>query len=241
MESNNRYERGVATLAALLNYWLNRGGISHDQMTALANWALGERTTLDGGVVSRLRNGKQTRGAGLAHLDALAAANRAIWSWQVQGQQETLKELGPFTGWGVTTELLDDACWLPRPEQPEQPLTLGDWAELLMGRLTPDYLNGQISLGQASRMNESLAQLLDDLAADRGWGPREAIRQYLEAYPAQDVGRRQRLRDLLMGEPLTQPELELEMAALAEMLRRVRGLERFTPGELQGELLSDRR
>jgi hypothetical protein len=37
---------------------------------------------------------------------------------------------------------------------------------------------------------------------------------------------------------LTADELEGEMAALAEMVRVVRGLEEFTPADLQRELLS---
>jgi hypothetical protein len=44
-----------------------------------------------------------------------------------------------------------------------------------------------------------------------------------------------------MGEPLSHKELESELAALAEMVRVVRGLESFTPAQLQAELLSDRR
>jgi hypothetical protein len=48
------------------------------------------------------------------------------------------------------------------------------------------------------------------------------------------------LKELLMGEQFTQSELELELAAIAEMIRQVRGVTSYGPGELQQELLSDR-
>jgi hypothetical protein len=40
---------------------------------------------------------------------------------------------------------------------------------------------------------------------------------------------------------LSHQEQESELAALAEMVRQVRGLETFTPAQLQAELLTDRR
>jgi hypothetical protein len=84
--------------------------------------------------------------------------------------------------------------------------------------------------------------LLDDLAAEQGWGPREALREFLAAYPASSSNVRQaRLKELLMGEPLSHKELESELAALAEMVRQVRRLDTFTPAQLQAELLTDRR
>jgi hypothetical protein len=39
----------------------------------------------------------------------------------------------------------------------------------------------------------------------------------------------------------TASELELEAAALAEMFREIRGVESYTPADLQAELLSARR
>jgi hypothetical protein len=40
---------------------------------------------------------------------------------------------------------------------------------------------------------------------------------------------------------LTASEVELEAAALAEMFRAIRGVDSFTPADLQAELLSARR
>lgn len=39
--ASERHEQGVAALAALLNYWLGRSGMSHDQLVAIAAWGLG--------------------------------------------------------------------------------------------------------------------------------------------------------------------------------------------------------
>jgi hypothetical protein len=44
-----------------------------------------------------------------------------------------------------------------------------------------------------------------------------------------------------MGGDIQGTELELELAAFAEMLRSIRGLDSFTPADLQEELLSVRR
>jgi len=239
MNSHNSYERGVANLAALMNYWLGRSGLSHSDLDAIASWGMGERAMLDGGLISRVRNGKQSRGAGLRHLDALSQANYALWLWHVHGPETAIKRLGPHSGWGITPELLDGAQWLPCADDEAQPLDLGDLALLLVGRLELPYLAGQVSAGQAKRMNDRLGEVLDELVAEHGWSPREAWQQFSEAYPATDTPRRERLRDLVMGEPFTQSELEMEMAALAEMIRRIRGLEAYGPAELQSELLSD--
>lgn len=78
-------------------------------------------------------------------------------------------------------------------------------------------------------------------AAEQGWGPREAVQRFTAAYPSRDPGRQRKLRDLITGAAeLTATELELETAALAEMFRAVRGVQSFTPADLQAELLSVR-
>lgn len=235
-----RQERGTQSLAALFNYWFARSpNVGHRPLAAIIHWSINEATGFDSGILSRIRNGKQTRGAGLMHLDAFAQANRAIWVWHTQGEQAALREYGPFSSFGVQPEWLPDASWLPKADDPTQPLDLGDFANLLAGRLELPYLNGKLSAGQAKRANDRLAELLDNLAAEQGWGPREAMKRFAEAYPPTDHARVHRLRELLMGEQLSQAELELELAALAEMIRQVRGVTSYGPGDLQQELLSD--
>jgi hypothetical protein len=237
-----RLELGTQRIADLFNFWFARSpGVGHRPFAAIIHWAINEATGFDSGILSRIRNNRQPRGAGLQHLDAFAAANRAIWMWQTQGEQAAIREYGPFSSWGVVPEWLSDAAWLPKPDDETQPLDLGDFANIQLGRLELPYLSGQMSAGQAKRANDRLAELLDDLAADNGWGPREAVQQFIQAYPPTDHARQYRLKELLMGEAFTQAELEMELAALAEMIRHVRGLKTYSPGDLQAELLSDRR
>jgi hypothetical protein len=239
--SEQRMDRGVQQLAAALTYWLAHS-LSQDKLAALLHWAYGETSGFDGGTFSRIKNGKQARGAGLRHLDGLAETNRAIWTWQTQGEREAIKEFGLFSEHGVQPEWVADTIWLPKPYDESRPLDLGDLANLLMGRLELPYVGGKLTQGQARRANDRLIDLLDDLAAEHGWGPREALKEFLAAYPAASTNTRQaRLKELLMGEPLSHKELESELAALAEMIRQVRGLETFTPAALQAELLTDRR
>ena len=235
-----RADRGVQALASLMNYWL--ATTSHDKLAAILRWGYGEPTGLDGGSLSRIRNAKQNRGAGIKHLDAMAEANRAIWLWK-RDPDAAIHEFGPHSSFDVKAEWLDEICWLPAPEPNEdQPLDLGDLAMLLMSRLELPYLGAQLlSPAKLSQMTERFAQLLEAESSERSWGPREATQRFLAAYPSTDPGRRRRLKELLMGGEISASELELELAAFAEMLRSIRGLDSYTPAELQEELLSARR
>jgi hypothetical protein len=236
-----RTARGVQSLAALMNYWLAPS--SHDRLAAILRWGYGEPTGLDGGALSRIRNGKQARGAGLRHLDAFAEANRAIWMWHTAGPEAAIAEFGPHSSWEVKAEWLDDAIWLPKPDDATRPLDLGDLSMLLMDRLQLDYLGPQmLSPGKLVQMSQRLCEVLDEEAAEQGWGPREAVQRFAAAYPSRDPARQRKLRDLVTGAvELTAAELELETAALAEMFRTIRGLESYSPAELQAELQSARR
>lgn len=236
-----RIEHGVQALASLLNYWL--ASSSNDRLSAIFRYAYGESTGLDGGAISRIRNGRQPRGAGLKHLDAMSEANRCIWIWHQLGPEAAIKEFGPHSSWDVPAEWLDDAIWLPSPIDPTQPLDLGELAMLLMGRLEVPYL-GQHLLAPAklSRMSERLPELLDDLAAEQGWRMREAMTAFVAAYPSRDTDRLRRFRELVTGtKDFTGPELESELAALAQMIATIRQLDSYTPADLQAELLSARR
>ena len=237
----DRSEQGVQALASLLNYWLATS--SHDKLAAILRWGLGEPTGLDGGALSRIRNAKQNRGAGLKHLDAIAEANRAIWTWK-RDPEAAIREFGPHSSWGVKAEWLDDICWLPAPAPNEdQPLDLGDLAMLLMSRLELPYLGGQmLSPAKLGRMSERFVGLLEQEASERGWGPREATQRFGAAYPSTDPGRQRKLREVLSGmAEISASELEGEMAAFAEMLRTIRDLRTFGPADLQAELMSAHR
>jgi hypothetical protein len=224
-----------------MNYW--RAPSSHDRLAAILRWGYGEPTGLDGGALSRIRNGKQARGAGLRHLDAFAEANRAIWMWHTAGHEAAIAEFGPHSSWEVKAEWLDDAIWLPKPDDATRPLDLGDLSMLLMDRLQLDYLGPQmLSPGKLVAMSQRLCEVLDEEAAEQGWGPREAVQRFAASYPSRDPARQRKLRDLVTGAvELTAAELELETAALAEMFRTIRGLESYSPADLQAELQSARR
>lgn len=234
--ASERHERGVQALAALLNHWLGRSNLSHDQLIAISSWGMGESSPLHKAVISRSKNGRQARGMGLAHLDALAAANHAIWRWQ-QDPQQALQELGPFSTWKVDEQWLQRAVWLPQVEDPQKPLAFRDLAEVLAGHLELPYL--VISHGHPERMGKQVGELLEQLIAERGWGPREAREKLLAAYPVTDLARQRRLKAVIVGEAeLSADELEGELYALAEMIRTVRGVRRYGPADLQAELLS---
>jgi hypothetical protein len=241
MESTarDRQAAGAQALGALMTYWLSRGGMAHEDLAEICDWGMGERCTLHGAALSRIRNGSQPRGAGLQHLDAMAQGNEAIWTWQTRGEKAAIQQYGPFSGWGVEQETLDRTIWLPRPDDEREPLDLGDLAMVVAGRMVLPYLHAGISSpGQAALMNDGLLAVLDQIAMEREWSPRRALREFAAAYPGGDTARNHRLKLLVMGEvTLNADELEGELAALAEMIRVVRGVEVFTPADLREELL----
>jgi hypothetical protein len=236
-----RIDRGVQVLASLMNHWLAPS--SNDKLSAIFRWAYGEPTGLDGGAISRIRNGRQPRGAGLKHLDAMSEANKLLFIWHTVGPDAAIREFGPHSSWDVRAEWIDDAIWLPSPIDPTQPLDLGELAMLLMGRLELPYLGEPLlAPGKLSRMRQRLPELLDDLAEEQGWKLREAVQRFADAYPSKDPGRQKRIREIVTGgRELTGEELELELAALAQMVGTIRQLDDYTPADLQAELLSARR
>jgi len=239
--ATERTSKGVQALAALMNFWLAPS--SHDKLAAILKWGWGEKTGLDGGSLSRIRNANQVRGAGLRHLDAFAEGNRAIWTWHTAGPDAAIREFGLYGAWKIKPEWLDEAIWLPKADDPTQPLDLGDLAMLLMARLELPYLGPQmLSPAKLQRMGQRLSELIEDEAAEHGWGPREAVARFTAAYPSRDPLRQRKLRDLVTGAgEFTTAELEMETAALAEMIRTIRGVDSYSPADLQAELLSARR
>ncbi len=240
--AQDRQTQGIRALAALLNFWIARSNWSHSAMGALSDWSYGEPSPLQSTVISRCRNGSQARGAGLIHLDAISELNLALWFYD-QSPAAAIKRYGLPSSWGIEQQWLDDAVWLPRADRPNEPLDLGDLAKLLAGRLTLPYLAPwHIGQGEAARLCAAVGPLLDAIASERGWGPGEATRRYAAAYPSTDRNRNKRLRELLSGQkPLAPSELEQELPALAEMIRRVsceEGVE-YGPAELLAELSSE--
>lgn len=231
---DDRQAKGAAQLAGLIRNWMKRSGLSQRQFTAVVDWGLRERCTLHNSGISRIINGQQPRGAGLKHLDALAQANEAIWRWHVLGPEAALKRHGPFSSWGVEEEWIERAVWLPRPDDDREPLDLGDLAMVTAGRMVLPYLDQE---GHAQRLTEALLVLLEGIRSDRGWSTREMAQQLVMAYPSREVRRQQWLKGLLVGDAELGVEgLDAELAALAEMVRGLRGVETYGPTELELEL-----
>jgi hypothetical protein len=236
-----RHDAGVRAMSCLLNYWLTHSRLSFEQLISIANWGLGESGMLDKAVLSRLKSGLKARSASYRQIDALSAANRAIWLWQVRGPERAVGLLGPHSSWGVRTEWLDQAKWLPHPDHPTEPLEFADFAEVVSGHLELPYLGPTpLTLPESREASARLAQVLDGICSERGWGPL-GVAKLLKAYPVGDSNRIHKLRRVLLGEHQYSPdELESELLALAEMIRQVRDLEAGTygPAELQAELLN---
>lgn len=241
--ATERRERGIAQVPALLNYWLARSSLSHDQLATIAGWGQGEPGALDPSWVSRAKNRHYVKGASWKNTDALAAANEAIWLWKVQGPDAAREKLGPQSSWGIKTEWLNGAEWLPVPDQPDQPLRFAELASVFAGHLQLPYLaTALMTPNEARKASERLAELLNDAAVERGWSPREAKAAVERAYPTNDAARHRRLQAVILGDQqLSREELEAELHALSELLRVIRELKpgSYGPAELQSELLSE--
>lgn len=238
-EATERHEQGLQQQAALMNYWLDRSKLSHSQFCSIAWWALGEKVFIGESDISRLRNGRFVRGAGLKLIDAMASVNGVIYLWQTEGERACWAKYGPHSTWGIEGQWIENAIWLPDDMDDSKPLSLGGFAEVATGRLWLHYLSARLSPADAARGGERLSALLDQLAAERGWGPREAMTQFMAAYPSTNRAVLQRLKGVILGETkLTRAEMEQELHGLSEMIRVVRGLSvgSYGPAELGAEL-----
>jgi hypothetical protein len=226
----------------LINYWLRRSDLSHDQLARIADWGLGETGWLTSTQISHLRNRNVARGASARNIDGIAGANRAIWLWNDQGHDVAMQELGPHSSWGVDPEALGRAIWLPSERHPGECLDYGEIASVNAGRLTLGYLNAvALSPSEAPDLSVRLSALLNELVS--GGTPAEGIGRVLDAYPLDDLERREHVRDLMLGAHWTQEQMERELYVIAVTISRLRGEQNsdYGPAQLHAELASHRR
>lgn len=246
--ASRRHVAGRQHLSAALNFWLARSGLSHEQLGAIADWAMSEKGWLSSPQISHLRNGSVGKPSH-KNLDAIGGANEAIWLWQRRGPEVCLRRYGPHSAYRIQPEWLDGACWLHHPEHTDEALNYADFCDLQAGYLTLPYL-GEINLSpsEAKLLSQALADLFDRLAQERltdGQTMRQALEAVLSVYPASaGVDRRNHLRDVILGTAdYSKAELEKELFMLAETVRALRGLPEggYGPGELHAELSASRR
>lgn len=237
-----RHEQGRSHLASLLNYWLRKADLSHEQLSRIADWGLGEAGCISPSQISHLRNRNVARGASARNLDGLAGANRALWLWQEKGEDRAIRLLGPYHSWRVEPEWLDRGYWLPAEDDPVQPLEFADFALIDAGHLKLDYLGGQLlSPTESMVVSIKLTDLLNSLGGSGS--AMEQIQRVQAAYPLTDPTRRERLRDLMLGGQWSREELEQELYALAILVATLRGVPpaSYGPAELHAELAAHRR
>jgi hypothetical protein len=246
--ASRRHLQGRQHLSAVLNFWLARSGLSHEQLGSIADWAMSEKGLLSSPQISHLRNGSVVKPSH-RNLDALGGANMAIWLWQHRGPEVCLRRYGPHSAYRIQDEWLQNAIWLHHPEHTDEALNYADFCDLQAGYLVLPYLGDvNLSPSETKAMNLALADLFDSLAQERmgeGQTMRQALDTVLAAYPATaSKDRREHLRNVIMGTAdYTRAELEKELFFLAETVRTLRGLPEgeLGPGELHAELSAGRR
>jgi hypothetical protein len=237
-----RMSNGRAHFASALNWWLAKCDYSHAQIGALADWALAQDGWLISSQISHLRN-NHVRQPSFINLEALGAVNEALAMWHAEGPRETFHRYGPFGDSQLTEELLDRGQCLKHPKT-DQPLDFAGFCELFVGRIKLPYASSvNLSGHEARRLSEELGVLLDQLAAETGLTPRDAITEVLRHYPVEDKARVTRLRSVLLGmEVYSQSQVETELFAISELVAGLRGLPAgsYGPQELFAELTSNR-
>lgn len=246
--SSRRHLLGRQHLSAVLNFWLARSGLSHDQIGSIANWAMSEKGWLSSPQLSHLRNGSVVKPSH-RNLDAIGGANEAIWLWQKRGPEVCMRRYGPHSAYRIEDAWLTDAIWLHHPVHTDEALCYADFCDLQAGYLMLPYL-GEVNLSpsETKALNQALADLFDRLAQERlgeGQSLRQALDTVLAAYPSTaSRDRREHLRNVILGTAdYTKAELEKELFMLAETVRTLRGLPEgdYGPAELHAELSASRR
>lgn len=246
--ASRRHLQGRQHLSAVLNYWLARSGLSHEQLGSIADWAMSEKGWLSSPQLSHLRNGSVVKPSH-RNLDALGGANEALWLWQRRGPEVCMRRYGPHSAYRIQDEWLTDAIWLHHPDHQDEALNYADFCDLQAGYLVLPYL-GEVNLSpsEAKALSQALADLFDSLTQERmteGRSMREALDAVLSAYPSSaSRDRRDHLRGVILGTAdYTKAELEKELFMLAETVRHLRQLPEggYGPAELHAELSSSRR
>jgi hypothetical protein len=237
--AQQRFIRGHAATQALLNYWLTRSGLSNGQFCRIAAWGLGD-SWLVPNTLSRLRNGRIPSGPNLQQMLAFDAANAAIHCWQTRGPEAAWERFGPHSSHAIRDLWLNDAMWLPVPEDPSEPMAFADFLEVHVGKLELPFLAvPQLEATDAGMASEALSQLLNDAIKAAGLDARDGLAAVLAAYPSQDQDRRSRLMAVVLGMGTYSAEqLEAELWAAAEVISSLRHLPRgqYGPDQLLSEL-----
>ena len=202
----------------------------------MADWASGGHRQFDYNKLSKLRNGDLKGGASLVHLDALGAANEAIWRWK-QNPDAAVALLGPFSSYGVEEQTLHDAEWLPLADDPTEPIRQADLFEILMGLAdAPFALAVTVRPSQATELSRALAELINELIRGLGLGPMEGRTAILRAYPGENGDAIWELAS--QGALLTADELEAELGHISSMVATLRAVppQVYGPRQLHQEL-----
>lgn len=215
--AQQRHEQGRHHLAAVLNWWLSRSDLSHNQASAIAGWVAGDHTWLQPSQLSHLRNARLATPQ-LKVFEGLAALNEAVATWKTRGEQHCTTQWGELPAPPVSSALLDRAIalWHPDTGSGEHPLVFHDFCDLFVGRLRLEGISEQVlSPAQSRAISEAIASDLDAWLIRQG-GIRSGMAKIKRIYPAQ---RLQKLEQVILGQSSFQPEeLQEQRDALALLI-----------------------
>lgn len=231
MDAKERHDRGRAHLAAVLNHWLHRSGLSHSQAVAISVWEAGERC-IQASQLSKLRN-EALKTPFLKQFEGLAALNAGIARWHQQGGTAARAARGMLPP-EVTAAVMDQAIWLHCPDNPERPLVFRDFCDLFVGNLRLPYVEKGIVTDPAARMvSDAIGRRLERYLLAQG-GVRDGFRRLITHYPTTNQDRINRLRDVVLGQGFwTAEQLQEELLALATLLSAIEG-QPVSPTDLLG-------
>lgn len=241
--ATDRHNRGRAHLGHVMNWWLAKSELTTRQLSRIADWALDERGWLHDAKISQIRRNAFKERLPIRYLDAMGAANQAIWTWQCRGEHEALAKYGPPEKDKIKPEWLNKAIWIPHPDYPSEPLGPADFYDIAAGYLDiPQVASPVLAPLEGPRLTDELCKLLLSLVANES--QRDQIRHLVRLYPSNDRERRDRFASVLIGSSVyDSSEVEAELYAMSAIVAGLRGLStaQYGPAELYAELTQDRK
>ena len=213
----NKYNEGIKLFSLVFTRFMDQNEWSHPVMTKLAKCALNDVAWLHSSQISGLRHGKLTS-PGPRTFVAIAALNKAMYEYSHN------KKLIPGTAGSNDYRIA--FCIEEDGVAPD----VGWWVELFCGLRKPKDLSlvtQHISEDEAAILSSNWAKLIRKLAAKQDYDILEDLNQILAtAYPARDVDRLARIKEVIFKETHWTPEeLQMEMPAITAMTRKLGGPE----------------
>lgn len=235
--ANRCHELGREHFASLIVYWLQKSNLSLRNFCLIANWAVRENW-LSSGILSHITSGRD-RKVSMRCIHAFSVVNELFWLWSLEDKNAARDRFGNPEDASISKFMLDNAIWLPRPSREFLPMEIGDFAEVLCGKIELSYIGVHLSPKEGTYMSEEIREILKKATAEMS--NEEAIKKLTTLYPVKEERRKSIIKKLMLDSfELSTEEMEAELPWLAQVVGNMRGLRDYSAAELRADLLTRR-